>query len=307
MDTQLKQGIKWALITMVISGISVFLNAQMLRGIDPIVHTTIKNSMVGVILLVWLMVTGEGVGMRGLQLKDKVRLLLIGLIGGSVPFILFFTGLKMIGPVEGALIHKSLVVWVALLSIPILKEKPSKKLWLGVAILYAVNVVVGFSGFDQWSLGHVMVLGATWLWAIENVIAKKTLALVSVQVVATARMAIGAVVLIGILWYSGKAPLIMALTGQQWMMLTILSLILLMYVLTWYRALKLAPATVVTALLVGATIITTLLSSIFVSHQLGLVELAQIGLIGSGAGLVIRAYQDRRNATQLQSEASSVA
>ena len=37
------------------------------------------------------------------------RLALIGIIGGSLPFYLFFKGLMIVNPATGALIHKTLI------------------------------------------------------------------------------------------------------------------------------------------------------------------------------------------------------
>lgn len=41
---------------------------------------------------------------------------------------------------------------------------------------------------------------------------------------------------------------------------------LLGYVMSWYRALKYAPATTVTSILVASTLVTNVLSAIFITH-----------------------------------------
>jgi len=66
-------------------------------------------------------------------------LLLIGLVGGSIPFYLYFEGLSKISAINGAIIHKSLVIWVALLAIPFLKENMSKLQALAVFALFGSN------------------------------------------------------------------------------------------------------------------------------------------------------------------------
>ena len=48
---------------------------------------------------------------------------MIGVIGGSVPFILFFNGLAMASAPSAAFIHKTLFVWVVLLAVPFLGER----------------------------------------------------------------------------------------------------------------------------------------------------------------------------------------
>ncbi len=51
------------------------------------------------------------------------RLGLIGVIGGGVPFLLFFEGLARASSGQAAFIHKTLLVWVALLAVPFLAER----------------------------------------------------------------------------------------------------------------------------------------------------------------------------------------
>ena len=45
------------------------------------------------------------------------------MIGGSVPFVLFFEGLARAEATQAAFIQKTLVVWVALLAVPLLRER----------------------------------------------------------------------------------------------------------------------------------------------------------------------------------------
>ena len=47
----------------------------------------------------------------------------IGVIGGSVPFVLFFEGLARASSPQAAFLHKTLVLWVALLAVVVLGER----------------------------------------------------------------------------------------------------------------------------------------------------------------------------------------
>ncbi len=49
-DKQVK-GLSWAIITTLVSGVAVFANGLVVKGIDPLVHTTVKNSFVGLAIL----------------------------------------------------------------------------------------------------------------------------------------------------------------------------------------------------------------------------------------------------------------
>ena len=66
---------------------------------------------------------------RTLDRRSWDGIVLVGVIGGSIPFILFFSGLALASAPSAAFIQKTLFVWVALLAVPILGER------LGVAPL----------------------------------------------------------------------------------------------------------------------------------------------------------------------------
>jgi drug/metabolite transporter (DMT)-like permease len=251
----------------------------------------VKNVMVGLMVVGALVLSGKWREIERLTKQQSLMLLAIALVGGSVSFALFFTGLKMIGPAAGALIHKTLVVWVALLAVPILKEKMSRKMMAGVGLLYASSLVAGAS-LGELGIGHGLVLLATLLWAVENVIAKKVLVQVPPDVVVAARMGVGSVVLMGMLMVTGKGPLIGQLTGQQWLLLLGVSSLLFGYVATWYRALQYLPATLTAAVLVGATVITSLLQSLLLTGTMGVGIVAQSVLIVTGVYVVMMAGID---------------
>ena len=89
----------------------------------PIVFTAEKNVFVGLLIIGVLLFSWKWKEVKKLTKRELVYLSLIGIIGGSLPFYLFFTGLSMIPAINGAIIHKTLFIWVAILAIPFLKEK----------------------------------------------------------------------------------------------------------------------------------------------------------------------------------------
>ncbi|MCG2692171.1 DMT family transporter, partial [Microgenomates group bacterium] len=119
------KGFKLALITAGFSGVAVFLNSLTVKAVgDALVFTTVKNLGVGLIL-VWVLVRKK---VNWLEVKQNWKQLgLIGLIGGALPFYLFFKGLLLANPVQASLIHKTLVLWIGLLGFGVLKERLSLK------------------------------------------------------------------------------------------------------------------------------------------------------------------------------------
>ncbi len=258
-----------ALATAFISGVSVFINKFAVTSInDPVLFVMLKNSLVAIFLFSIVLLLGKLKEIRLLSRQQWFRLLGIGIIGGALPFILFFTGLAQTSAVNGALIHKTLFLWIAIFAIPFLKEKMVWQQWVGIAIVFIGNLFIGgFTGF-KFNIGEIMILAATILWAIENIIAKKALADISSVTVGAARMIIGSILLIGYISIFGNFNLIFSLTSVQWGWTLLTVVFLAGYVLTWYSALKRAPATYVATLLVPATLITNLLSAVFITHTI---------------------------------------
>jgi len=276
-----------AIIAAVISGTNNFLTKIAVTGVNnPILYTTLKNSLVGVLLLGVIFGLKRWREFVSLRKGQIFKLIIIGIIGGAIPFALYFTGLSMTSALNASLIHKTLFLWVLLFAAPFLKERMNKFQWLGVGAIFAANIFVGgFRGF-QYNSGELMILLATILWAIENVVAKTALRDLSSLAVAASRMVLGSLILILFLAARGMA-LAPHLGAAAWGWTALTSILLFGYVLAWYSALKYAPATYVAALLVPATLVTNVLSALFVTHSLTLSTVTTSPLYAFGAMLVI--------------------
>ena len=251
---------------------------------DPIFYTTLKNALVALFLVGLFIALRKAGELRSLTRKQWGMLAAVGVIGGSIPFALFFTGLSMTSAINAGLIHKTLFLWVLIFAYPFLKERLSRGQLVGIFLIFLGNLFVGgFTGF-KFNVGELMILGATLFWAAENIIAKKVLIDVSSMTVVAARMVLGSLLLAAFLGVSGRMMPLADLSMLQWGWTLLTSLLLLGFVLTWYTALKHAHATYVAALLVPATIVTNVLSAIFVTHMLTVPQVisAVLGIVGAG-------------------------
>jgi len=277
-----------ALATAVISGFSNFLNKIAVTAIkDPIVFTTLKNIVVAIFIIGAILIFKKWSEIIALNKNQIFKLILIGIIGGSLPFALFFTGLTMTSAINASLIHKTLFIWILLLAIPLLKERMSKMQWLGIGAIFAANLVVGgFVGF-KYNTGELMIFAATILWAVENVIAKVALKNISSLTVAGARMIIGSFILLLFVFIKGGGSMVFSMNANQWLWTIIPAILLFGYVTTWYTALKYAPVTYIATLLVPATLVTNILSAIFITRSFTLTQFISAGLFIFGAIIVI--------------------
>jgi drug/metabolite transporter (DMT)-like permease len=289
MNATRRTGILLALATAGISGISVFVNARGVKTFESAtVYTTAKNVVAALVLLAVV-----GLGARtGARLTRPVgkrqwwALGAIGLVGGSVPFVLFFEGLARATSPQAAFIHKTLVLWVALLAVPLLKERLQWGHWVAIGLLVVGQVGLAGGVPSSFGTAGLLILAATLLWALEVVLAKWLLAGVSSWTVGVARMGLGAVALLAWLALTGRLGGLLGMTTTQagWVLLT--GVLLACYVATWFAALARAQAVDVTAVLVLAAPVTAGLSAAVDGTALAPQSLWLALVVVGGAGAV---------------------
>ncbi len=321
-------GIAVASMTAVISGLSVFVNSYGVHSIAaPSVYTTAKNLVATVILAAGAL-AGRAVSRRRADsaagrfvtvnrgpesgratpvswrtwgLARWVGLAYVGIVGGGIAFVLFFDGLADTTATPAAFWRDTLVLWVAILAIPLLRERLTWWNLTAIGVLVAGEIAIaGGVGHLSTDRGELLVLTATVLWAVEVVVAKVLLHDMAASVLALVRMGIGALALVIYLAASGALHLLIAFSADQigWALLT--GLLLAAYVGTWMTALGRARAIDVTSVLVGSAVVTALLqaaagTSALAPHVLGLI------LILGGTATVVwagrRAVTARRRQT----------
>jgi drug/metabolite transporter (DMT)-like permease len=112
-----------------------------------------------------------------------------------------------------------------------------------------------------WGPGETMILAATILWAVETVLVRRLLATIPSETMAAFRMGVGLVILIGFLAVTGRLATVVTLTATQWAWVLLTGVVLAAYVGTWFAALRRAPATVVTSVLVLGAVVTGALTA----------------------------------------------
>lgn len=285
-----------ALGTAIISGFAIFINSYAVRawadqGLSAATYTTAKNIvaalLVGGLLFVMTARNSEEGLTRPTRRSQWLGLVTVGLIGGSIPFLLFFEGLARASSSQAAFLHKTLLIWVVLLAVPILKERLSIGHVAALGLLVAGQVTLA-GGITDLAIGggEVMVLGATLMWSVEVIVAKKLLSEMSALTVGTARMTLGAVVLVGYGLVTGAFAGIGTIGIEQWGWALATGLILTGYVATWYSALARAQAIDVTAVLVFGAVITATLRSGFEGAALAPSGIGLV-LVAAGASWIL--------------------
>lgn len=259
------KGIVLALGAAVVSGVAVFVNSYGVRAVpDATVYTTAKNLVAALTLAaVAAVVARPDVARSPLRLRPRqvAGLAAVAVVGGSVAFVLFFEGLARASSTQAAFLHKTLVVWVAVLAVALLGERLRALHVVAIAVLVVGQAVLagGLSGL-RFGGGEWLVLAATLLWSGETVLARWLLREVPPRYVALTRMAGGCVLLTVWVAVTGRWSTLTGLGMAGWAWVVVTGMVLAGYVGLWFSALAAAPATDVTAVLVVAALVTSLLT-----------------------------------------------
>lgn len=280
-----------ALLAAVISGFAIPVNKIFVVDLDPTIFTAVRAVIIGVMFLLLSLAT-RGFSRGKLEVNWKY-LLLIAVIGGAFAFLLFFTGLKFTTGGRAAFLHKTLPLYVAVFAFIFLKEKiPRKQIY--ALIIMLIGTVVLFSAqinpADLWmnpQFGDLLVLGATVLWALENVIARKTMLKGETNfIVSFSRMFFGGVILFGVALLLGKFDLLFSLAAHQWFNISVSVALLFGYVLFWYWSILYINVSKASSLLLLAPVVSLVAGVLWLGEPSPNVQLIGSALILIGAYFV---------------------
>jgi drug/metabolite transporter (DMT)-like permease len=262
----MKKGYLLILSTAFISGFAIFINGFGVKVINPYVFTFLKNLSVALFLTGLVFLLKDWKALKKINKKQWGLLILIGLVGGSIPFLLFFKGLSLTTAAKGAFLHKTMFVYVALLAFLFLKEKIDKRFLFGGVLLIIGNLFLLKRMPYSINLGDLLIFLAVLFWAAESIISKYVLKDISGITVAWARMFFGSLFILLFLLFTNQLALLSGLGLAQigWVVLT--GVILSGYVITWYCGLKYVPVSQASVILLLGLPITTSLSLIWTGN-----------------------------------------
>ena len=277
-------GYMFAALNAVISGVAIFVNTYGVKLFtDSTLYTAMKNGVVGVALLVPVIFFGtQRAELKRLRGRQWGLLILLALIGGSLPYVLTFRGFQLSTPTTNALLTHLNFVFVAILAAVFLRERAGWLVWAALAVL-----LVGASwGLNLHAMslneGGWLILASTVFFAVASIMMKAMLHDMSPALIMSAKMSLGSLFIFGYVGATGHLGEIAELNGQQWLFVLATGLILLAFTVTAVLALNYCSATAATAIPTAAPIITTML--VVISTQS--VKLPATTLIGLGLVLV---------------------
>ena len=280
-----------ALLTAVVSGFSIPVNKVFVSQLDPVVFTAIRAIFIGLIFLI-LSGCRNGFRFRKLNRVPWSWLLLIGIIGGGLGFLLYFSGLELTTSGRAAFLHKTLPIYVAVFAYLFLKERITRRqnialltMLVGMLLLLSTSINPSLFWQDP-SLGDALVVLGTIMWGIENVISRKALVREeSSLVVSFSRMLFGGAFLFGAALLLGRLDVLMGLTQQQSAGIIISSAFLFAYILLWYSAIKLINVSKAVLFLLLAPVISAWAGVVWFGEPLPPIQILGSALILVGAAL----------------------
>ena len=172
-----RRGYIFAAINAVISGFAIFINTYGVKLFaDSTLYTAMKNGVVGVVLVIPIIFFGtQRAEIKRLQRRQWGLLVLLAIIGGSLPYILTFRGFQLSTPTTNALLSHLNFVFVAILAAVFLRERVGWLVWVALAVL-----LVGTSwGLNLHAVdlneGAWLILASTVFFAVASIMMKAML------------------------------------------------------------------------------------------------------------------------------------
>jgi drug/metabolite transporter (DMT)-like permease len=282
-------GLLLVLGTAVLSGVSTFLNAYAVRGTNSDAFVTVRNLTVALLIAPVALYARRRSATR-LGRADLGWLALVGLIGGAIPFLLFFYGLQLAtasgGAATASFVYRTLFLMAAVFGVVFLHERFPVKVVAAAVLLVAGNVLLLSLISPLWTPGTTYVLAATVLWAVEYTVSKALLRRLPSTTVGFGRMGFGALFLLGYLAGSSQYGSVIALSGAQWGWVAISAVLLTGFVLTWYAGLQRTDLIVATSVLVLGFPVTFALGIAALGTPFTLWEAVGSALVAAGVVLV---------------------
>jgi drug/metabolite transporter (DMT)-like permease len=292
-------GLLLVLATAIISGVSTYVNGFAVKGLDTASFVTIRNVEVALLVLP-LGVWGFARAPQRLTGRDWTQLVAIGIVGGGIPFLLFFQGTQMAvaagGATTASFVYRTLFVMATVLGIVVLRERFHWRAVLGGALLLAGNFLLLAMTTPIWTDGSTYVFVATAMWAVEYTLSKHVLRRLPSGVVMSSRMGFGAMFLVGYSVATAGAGSLVGFSSAEWQWIAVSALLLTAFVGTWYTGLARVDLGVATSVLVLGYPVTWVLSVEL--HGAAAILQASLGalIVALGVAVVVGARQIRETA-----------
>lgn len=181
------------------------------RGIDPI-FIVFFDHLLGVLLLTPFVVFHFRKKLTKLTPPQWLGMVLLGGGASAIATVLFTASFRYVNPSVSILLQKLQPVFVVLLAMLFLRERPQRAFWIWAPLALFAGVVISFPTFDfsffsgatLESKGSIYALSAAGLWALATVVGKGVVSKLPPMVVTYWRFVFGLVTLSLMLAFAGS-------------------------------------------------------------------------------------------------------
>ena len=292
MKTELK-GTIFIILAAIFSGISVAINKLFVSTIDPVIFSATRGLIIGIIFFAIIIFTSNL--KKEFEKISWFKILFIGIVGGGLAFLFFFSGLSMTTAIRASFLNKTLPIFTFAIGAIFLREKLQSKHFLALFFMLSGLILIELLNVPKdVRVGDLLVIFATILMAIEYSVSKSVMKTKSNWVVSFSRMFIGSIFLFLFALFVGKFDILLQLSFKQWSYILISTSTLFFYILFWYLGLKNINLSKASALLLLAPPITLILSVIFLHEKIQSYQLIGCFLILFGSYIISRIESETR-------------
>ncbi|NIO44016.1 MAG: EamA family transporter [Candidatus Aenigmarchaeota archaeon] len=279
-------GTLFAIITAIVSGFAFVANKFFLMSLDPTLFTSLRTFFVGIGFFLISFYKNK-LSFKNFNKVSWKILLLIGFVAGFA-FLTFFNGLKLTTAGRAAFLHKLLPLFITILAFAFLKEKIKRIQVYAMIVMIIGAYLISYSAITfEIAIGDFLVIIATVLFAIENIISKYAMIKKESNfVVSFCRMFFASIVLFSIVLIIGSFNQLLLITSEQILYIGISVSILFLYVFFWYYSISLIKVSKASTLLLLSPPISLFLSFLFLEEIILPLQIIGSLLILVGAFIV---------------------
>jgi len=134
---------QWALLSAVFASLTAIFAKIGLEGVDSDLATLVRTMVIIVVLAAFVYATGKWINPLQLSRRTLLFLTLSGLATGA-SWVCYFRALKAGDASKVAPVDKLSLVLVAVFAVLFLNERPSSREWIGIVMVGAGVLVLGF-------------------------------------------------------------------------------------------------------------------------------------------------------------------
>ncbi|HPJ77837.1 MAG TPA: DMT family transporter [Prolixibacteraceae bacterium] len=171
MDKNMPQSLAYAGVSVLIWSTVATAFKLALRAMDPVQLIFIAAGVSTLFLLLYLVATGQIRYLAGTTARDLLHSAAVGLLNPFGYYLILFQAYSLLPAQLAQPLNMVWPITLAFLSVPLLKQKISRKQFLALGISFMGIVVLSsqgsLSGFRNTSLaGVLLAVGSSFLWAL---------------------------------------------------------------------------------------------------------------------------------------------